>query len=55
MPTRLVNYDGRKLAQYDDKYKVTALSGDKATCSALRNGTYVIWASLNVKDLKKVE
>lgn len=55
VPTRLVNYNGVSVKQYDDKYKVTALVGDKATCSALRNGQYVIWASMNVKDLKKVE
>ena len=55
VPTRLVNYNGVPVKQYDDKYKVTALVGDKATCSALRNGQYVIWASMNVKDLKKVE
>lgn len=55
VPTRLVNYNGVPVKQYDDKYKVTALTGDKATCSALRNGQYVIWAAMNVKDLKKVE
>lgn len=55
VPTRLVSYTGQKLAQYDDKYKVTSLVGDKATCSALRNGKLVIWASMNVKDLKKAE
>lgn len=55
VPTRLVSYTGQKLAQYDDKYKVTSLVGDKATCSALRNGKLVIWASMNIKDLKKAE
>ena len=54
VPTRLVNYNGTSLTQYDDYYYITELVGDRAVLSALRNGKYIVWASMNIKDIKKV-
>lgn len=54
VPIILINYKGTSLKQYDAKYKVTELVGDRAVCSALRNGKYVVWAAMNVKNLKKI-
>ena len=54
VPITLVNYSGIPLRQYDDKYLVTSLTGDRAVLSALRNGHLYIWASMNVNNIKKV-
>lgn len=54
VPTRLVNYNGTKLKQYDPYYFITAINKDKVTCSALRNGKYIIWAVMNIKDIKRL-
>jgi len=54
VPTRLVNYKGNKLVQWDKQYTITELVGDRAVLSALRNGKYVVWAAMNTKDIKKV-
>lgn len=55
VPTRLVNYNGIPLIQYDDQYLVTQLNGDRAVLSAERYGKLYVWSAMNVKDLKKVE
>lgn len=55
VPTRLINYNGIPLIQYDDEYIVTEINGDRAVLSADRNGNLQIWAAMNINDLKKVE
>lgn len=55
VPIKLVNYSGTPLTQYDDKYMVTELNGDRAVCCAERNGEYQVWAAMNVNNLKKVD
>lgn len=53
VPTRLVDYNGTPLVQYDDTYTITQLSGDRAVLSAPRNGKMVVWAAMNTKDIRK--
>lgn len=53
VPTRLVDYNGTPLVQYDDNYTITQISGDRAVLSAPRNGQMVVWAAMNTKDIKK--
>lgn len=55
VPTRLVNYNGIPLIQYDEKYIVTEINGDRAVLCADRNGSLQIWAAMNINDLKRVE
>lgn len=55
VPIKLVNYSGTPLTQYDDKYLVTEINGDRAVCCAERNGEYQVWAAMNVNNLKKVD
>lgn len=53
VPTRLVDYNGTPLVQYDDNYVITQINGDRAVLSANRNGNLIVWASMNTKDIKK--
>ena len=53
VPTRLVDYDGRKLRQYDKTYTITELIGNRAVLCAKRNGKDVVWAAMNTSDIKK--
>ena len=53
VPTRLVDYDGTPLVQYDDTYTITQINGDRAVLSAPRNGQMVVWAAMNTKDIRK--
>ena len=53
VPTRLVDYNGTPLKQYDDTYTITQINGDRAVLSAPRNGKMVVWAALNTKDIRK--
>lgn len=55
VPTELVNYSGVPLTQYDPEYKVIELNGDRAVLAAPRDGKMVVWAAMNVNNLKKVE
>lgn len=48
VPTKLVDYTGHRLVQYDPSYTVTQLTGDRAVLSARGS----IWAAMNVRDLK---
>lgn len=48
VPTKLVDYTGHRLVQYDPSYTVTQLTGDRAVLTA-RGST---WAAMNVRDLK---
>lgn len=54
VPTRLVNYSGTKLRQYDKEYIITQIKGDRAVLSAPRHGKLITWAAMNTKDIKKV-
>ena len=54
VPIKLINYYGTPLTQYDDKYIVTEIYGDRAVCCAKRDGQYQVWASMNVNNLRKV-
>lgn len=54
VPTRLVDYYGTPLVQYDDTYTITQINGDRAVLSAPRNGQMVVWAAMNTKDIRKV-
>lgn len=54
-PIELINYTGTPLTQYDDKYLVAEINGDRAVCCAERNGEYQVWAAMNVNNLKKVD
>ena len=47
VPTRLVNYNGVHLIQYDPWYKIIELHGDRAVLSARGQ----IWAAMNTKDI----
>lgn len=53
VPTRLVDYNGTPLVQYDDNYVITQINGDRAVLSANRNGKLIVWAAMNTKDIKK--
>lgn len=53
VPTSNVDYNGNKVVQYDDKYQVTELNGDRAVLSAERNGELVTWCAMNVNNLHK--
>jgi len=55
IPTRLVNYNGTPLKQYDPFYYITSLNGDRAVCSAKRDNKFIVWATMNIKDLKRKE
>lgn len=55
VPTHLVNYNGTPLKQYDPFYYITALNGDRAVCSAKRDNKFIVWATMNIKDLKRKE
>lgn len=49
VPTRLVDYNGTPLVQYDDTYTITQINGDRAVLSA-RGG---VWAAMNTADIRK--
>lgn len=49
VPTRLVDYDGTPLKQYDDTYTLYQLNGDRAVLMARGQ----IWAAMRVEDIKK--
>lgn len=54
VPTRLVDYDGTPLVQWDNSYVITQINGDRAVLCADRNGDLICWAAMNVRDIKKV-
>lgn len=54
VPTRLVDYNGTPLVQYDPYYTITQISGDRAVLSAPRGDQMVVWAAMNTKDIKKI-
>ena len=54
VPITLVDYNGRRLIQYDPYYYITEISGNRAVLSANRNGKYYVWAALNTNNIKKI-
>lgn len=55
IPTNLVDYDGRFLKKYDDTYEVLEDSkADRVVLAARRNGRLVVWAAMNIKDVRRV-
>ena len=53
VPTRLVDYTGTPLIQWDPVYTITEINGDRAVLSAPRNGVMTIWAAMNTADIRK--
>lgn len=49
VPTKLVDYNGRPLAQYDKQYTITELNGDRAVLSARET----VWAAMNTANIRK--
>lgn len=53
VPTEKVDYYGISVVQYDDKYQVTELVGDRAVLCALRDGQLVTWCAMNINNIKR--
>jgi hypothetical protein len=55
VPTRLVSYTGARLVQYDKQYTVYEDSrNDRVVLAAPRHGKLVVWAAMNIKDVRRV-
>jgi len=54
VPTKLVDYNGTPVVQYDDYYTIFQLNGDRAVLTAPRNGEQVVWAAMNTANIRKV-
>lgn len=55
VPTRLVDYYGTPLKQWDSYYTVSELNGDRAVLTAPRNGKPVVWAAMRTDDIRKLK
>jgi len=49
VPTRLVDYNGTPLVQYDPTYTISEINGDRAVLTARG----AVWAAMNTKDIRK--
>lgn len=49
VPTKLVDYNGTPLVQYDDTYTISEINGDRAVLTARG----AVWAAMNTKDIRK--
>lgn len=49
VPTRLVDYNGTSLKQWDDNYIISEINGDRAVLMARG----AIWAAMNTADIRK--
>lgn len=49
VPTKLVDYNGTKLTQYDDSYEIIELNGDRAVLGARG----AVWAAMNTANIRK--
>ena len=49
VPTKLVDYNGTPLVQYDPNYTITEINGDRAVLSARG----AIWAAMNTANIRK--
>lgn len=54
VPTKLVDYDGTPVVQYDDYYTISQISGDRAVLTAPRNGVPTVWCAMNTANIRKV-
>ena len=54
VPTKLVDYNGTPLVQYDDYYTIAQIQGDRAVLTAPRNGEQVVGAAMNTANIRKV-
>ena len=50
VPTKLVDYNGTPLVQYDPYYTITQINGDRAVLSARG----AVWAAMNTANIRKV-
>lgn len=50
VPTKLVDYTGHSLRQFDSSYTITSLSGNRAVLSARGQ----VWAAMNTNSIRKV-
>ena len=53
VPTKLVDYNGTHLIQYDKNYVITQLNGNRAVLCANRDGKLYTWAAMNTDNIKK--
>lgn len=51
VPTKLVDYDGTRLIQWDPYYTISEISGNRAVLTAPRNGKPVVWAAMNTANI----
>lgn len=51
VPTKLIDYTGKALKQYDPEYMVYQLNGDRAVLTARGQ----VWAAMNVANLRKAK
>ena len=49
-PLRLVDYDGRRLRQYDDNYTILQIHGNRAVLTARGQ----VWAAMRTEDIERV-
>lgn len=49
VPTKLVDYNGTPLVQYDATYTISEINGDRAVLTARG----AVWAAMNTKDIRK--
>lgn len=51
-PTKLVDYNGTKLKQYDETYVIMQLVGNRAVLGAIRGQKQVVWAAMNTANIE---
>lgn len=55
VPTKLISYTGVRLVQWDKEYTVYEDSrNDRVVLAAPRNGKLVIWAAMNIKNVRRI-
>lgn len=54
VPTKCVDYRGKKVIQYDKQYQVLVIDNRGATLGAVRGNQRPVWAVLPLSNLKKV-
>jgi len=52
VPNELIDYNGTPLVQYDEKYEILELNGDRALLGAIRGNDRPIWAAMNINNIK---
>ena len=53
VPTKLVDYDGTPVVQYDDYYSIYQINGDRAVLTAPRNSVPTVWCAMNTANIRK--